>query len=90
MTKVYVTWLILMSREFKYFSKNRFKVAISETLEFVNRDVLYKEEDQIKEILTEVSSQFNFMAPAAGESDCDESDNDVEPPINKTKSPTLA
>jgi len=55
-------------------------VAISETLEFVNRDVLYKEEDQIKEILTEVSSQFNFMAPAAGESDCDESD--VEPPIN--------
>jgi len=54
-------------------------VAISETLEFVNRDVLYKEEDQIKEILTEVSSQFNFMAPAAGESDCDESD--VESPI---------
>jgi len=55
-------------------------VAISETLEFVNRDVLYKEEDQIKEILTEVSSQFNFMAPAAGDSDGDESD--IEQPIN--------
>lgn len=63
--------------------KSRFTVAISETLEFVNRDVLYKEEDQIKEILTEVSSQFNFMAPAAGESDdCDDDASDVEPPIN--------
>jgi hypothetical protein len=45
--------------------------AISETLEFVNRHVLYKEEDQIKEILVDVSSQFNFMAPAAADDDDD-------------------
>lgn len=45
--------------------------AISETLEFVNRHVLYKEEDQIKEILVDVSSQFNFMAPAAADDEDD-------------------
>lgn len=36
---------------------------IPETIEFVNREV-YGEEEQIKEILVEVSSGFNFLAPA--------------------------
>ena len=80
-TSILVISLISSSIRYSCFHdwKSLSQVAISETLEFVNRDVLYKEEDQIKEILTEVSSQFNFMAPAAGESDCDESD--VESPI---------
>ena len=37
-------------------------VQIPTTMEFVNREV-YGEEDKIKEILVEVSSGFNFLAP---------------------------
>ena len=46
-------------------------VQIATTMEFVNREV-YGEEDKIKEILVEVSSGFNFLAPADDLEDFDE------------------
>ena len=46
-------------------------VQIPTTMEFVNREV-FGDEDKIKEILTEVSSGFNFLAPA------DDSESETE------------
>lgn len=51
-------------------SNNEDVVRLTQTLEFVNRDV-YGEEDKIKEILVEVSSGFNFLAPADAETESD-------------------
>ena len=48
----------------------------------MNRDVIYQEEDQIKEILTEVSSQFNFMAPAAADDSEEETNDHTEQVLN--------
>ena len=51
-------------------------VQIPTTMEFVNREV-FGDEDKIKEILTEVSSGFNFLAPA-DDSEFDMDQNELE------------